>query len=244
MRAPLRDIRQSLKSILVGMRITLKYCFARTVTLQYPDSPPALQPRFRGLHWYEIEKCSACGSCARACPVDCIYIENAGPRKIDKATGKVRGAPMLRYAIDYSKCMFCGLCTFPCPTDCLHMGDVHDLSGYSRPDAVVEFTELAAQGLRTPRPVWMRKSRVPAWARSRDQAWAEREQPAREEMAQALTDTTPPKPAAAAGAGSPSGAPTSAPPASGPPARPEAGGGGSSPGGNPPAASDGSSGGK
>ncbi len=196
MKAPCRDVYQALKTILIGMRITLKYCFARTVTLQYPDMPPALQPRYRGFHWYEIEKCSACKACARACPVDCIYIENSGPRKIDKAAGVSRGGAMLRYAIDYSKCMFCGLCVEPCPTQCLHMGDLHDLSGYSRQDAIVEFAELAKQGLRTPMPLWMQKKHLPPWAQARKDAWAERDRPAREEMLKATTEqpvaTSPP----------------------------------------------------
>jgi NADH-quinone oxidoreductase subunit I len=226
MHSRLGEIHRTLKSILIGMRITLKYCFAKTVTVQYPARPPTLQPRFRGFHWYEIEKCSACGSCARACPVDCIYIQNSGPRKIDKTTGTVRGGAMVRYAIDYSKCMFCGLCTVPCPTDCLHMGDIHDLSGYSRTDAVVEFTELARQGLRTPVPAWMRKRELPDWARARQDAWIERAQPAREEMAKALIDTTPPKkpltpavvenPPAAPASGMTAPGPAAAPPPAGP----------------------------
>ena len=193
MKRPLRSIHQTIRTILIGMRITLQYCFARTVTVQYPDMPPTLQPRFRGFHWYEIEKCSACGSCARACPVSCIYIENTGPRKIDKATGAVRGGAMTRWAIDYSKCMFCGLCCEPCPTECLHMGDIHDLSGYERQDAVVEFTELAKQGLRTPMPIWMRKPNLAAWAQARKAEWLERAAPARGEMLKALIETPFPK---------------------------------------------------
>jgi NADH-quinone oxidoreductase subunit I len=194
MRTYFRNVHQALRTVLIGMRITLQYCFARTVTVQYPDMPPTLQPRFRGFHWYEIEKCSACKSCARACPIDCIYIENAGIRKMDKATGTVRGGAMVRYAIDYSKCMFCGLCCEPCPTECLHMGDIHDVSGYERSAAVVEFTALAAQGLRTPAPLWMQKSRLPAWARARRDAWAEKSRAAREEMRLALTEQPIPKP--------------------------------------------------
>jgi len=133
---------------MIGMRITLKYCFAKTVTVQYPDMAPVLQPRFRGFHYFEIEKCIACDLCAKACPVDCIYIEKSGPRKIDADTGVALGGAMIRYAIDYAKCMFCALCTDPCPTDCIHMGKLHDLSSYSREDVVVEFAELDKQGLR------------------------------------------------------------------------------------------------
>ena len=158
---------------MTGMRITLKYCFAKTVTVQYPDVAPVLQPRYRGFHFFEVEKCIACDLCAKACPVDCIYIEKSGPRKIDKATGIAVGGAMTRYAIDYAKCMFCALCVDPCPTDCIHMGNIHDLSGYDRESMIVEFTELAKEGLQTPQPLWMEKKNLPAWAAQRKSDWTQ-----------------------------------------------------------------------
>ncbi len=200
-RSPVHGVYETLRTILIGMRITLKYCFARTVTVQYPDMPPTTQPQFRGFHWYEIEKCSACKACARACPIDCIYIENSGPRKIDKETGRVRGGAMIRYAIDYSKCMFCGLCCDPCPTECLHMGDIHDHSGYDRPSTIVEFTTLAQQGLRTPMPAWLLKNSLPDWARRLKEKWTNQPEPAREEMRKALAEQPVEKKVPAAPAG-------------------------------------------
>jgi formate hydrogenlyase subunit 6/NADH:ubiquinone oxidoreductase subunit I len=183
------------------MRITLKYCFARTVTVQYPDIAPVLQPRFRGFHFFEIEKCIACDQCAKACPVDCIYIEKSGPRKIDKESGVAMGGAMIRFAIDYSKCMFCALCTEPCPTECIHMGNIHDMSGYDRQSMIVEFTELAKQGLQTPQPLWMQKQAPPAWAQARRQEWLDRGRGVQEKMVNALTEQkTPAKVAAAAAA--------------------------------------------
>ena len=202
-----RNIHQALKTVLVGMRITLKYAFAKTVTVQYPDLPPVVQSRFRGFHWFEIERCSACKSCARACPVDCIYVENAGIRKMDKETGFVRGGAMKRWAIDYSKCMFCGLCTEPCPTQCLTMGNLHDISCYDRKSAIVEFTELAKEGLRTPIPLWMRKKRLPAWVAKLKEEWLERARPNADEMFRATTEQPVAKPAPAAAAPSPPPAP-------------------------------------
>jgi formate hydrogenlyase subunit 6/NADH:ubiquinone oxidoreductase subunit I len=157
-----------------------------------------LQPRFRGIHWYEIEKCIACDMCAKACTVDCIYIEKSGNRKIDKATGVASGGAMTRFAIDYAKCMFCALCCDPCPTDCIHMGNVHAMAGYDRESMIVEFTELAKQGLQTPMPLWAQKDRPPAWAEKQKQVWLDRAAPRREYMQQALVDTTPPKAAPAA----------------------------------------------
>jgi NADH-quinone oxidoreductase subunit I len=194
MREYFRNIYLTLKTILIGMRITLKYCFARTVTLQYPDMAPVLQPRFRGFHYFEIEKCIACDLCAKACPVDCIYIEKTGPRKIDKESGVAMGGAMLRYAIDYSKCMFCALCTDPCPTECIHMGNIHDMSGYDRQSMIVEFTELAKQGLQTPMPLWMQKDGLPEWAQTRKQQWLDSAKSRREEMVKALTEQKPPPP--------------------------------------------------
>ena len=172
-RSYFRNIWQTIYTILVGMRESAKYCFAKTVTVQYPDVAPVIAPRYRGLHYYEIEKCIACDACAKACPVDCIYIEKTAVRKIDKESGIAVGGAMTRYAIDYAKCMFCGLCTDPCPTDCIHMGNIHDLSAYDREGMIVEFTELAKQGLQTPQPLWMQKETLPDWAAKAKKEWLE-----------------------------------------------------------------------
>ncbi len=155
-----RNIFATIKSITTGMRITLRYMFSKTVTIHYPFEKLAFAPRYRGIHEFEADMCIACDMCAKACPVDCIYIDKSGARKIDKATGKVdtKGGDLLRYAIDYQKCMFCALCTEPCPTDCIHMGKNHDLSAYTREDMVVEFAELDGKGLRTPLPLWVERN--------------------------------------------------------------------------------------
>lgn len=191
MRHYFSNIYQTVRTILIGLGVTLKYCFAKTVTVQYPDVAPVLQPRYRGYHYYEVEKCIACDQCARICPVECIHIEKTAPRRLDKNTGLAGGGLMVRYAIDYSKCLFCGLCVEVCPTDCIHMGDIHDMSAYDRASAVVEFTELAKQGLRTPQPLWLRRDRLPAWAQQRKQEWLQRAEPARTVMLQAIRGSEP-----------------------------------------------------
>lgn len=150
-----RNIYDTVQSIGVGLKITIKYCVQKPVTVRYPEQRLSFAPRYRGIHEFEANHCIACDLCAKACPVDCIYIDKTAPRKIDKTTGNATGGELLRFAIDYSKCLFCALCTEPCPTDCIHMGKLHDLSGYSREDVVVEFAELDKKGLHTPIPLWM-----------------------------------------------------------------------------------------
>ncbi len=162
-RSYFRNITDTVRSIVIGMKITMKYCFQKTVGVQYPEQRLQLAPRYRGIHEFEANKCIACDLCAKACPVDCIYIDKTAPRRIDKTTGTVRmedpkNGELLRFAIDYSKCLFCALCTEPCPTDCIHMGKLHDLSSYSREDVVVEFAELDKRNLRTPIPLWMERN--------------------------------------------------------------------------------------
>jgi NADH-quinone oxidoreductase subunit I len=158
-----RNVTHTARSVLVGLRITLKYCFQRPVSVSYPERRLTLAPRYRGIHEFELNKCIACDLCAKACPVDCIYIDKTAPRRIDKGTGLVdesdpKNGKLVRFAIDYSKCLFCALCTEPCPTDCIHMGKLHDLSGYSRKDVVVEFADLDKRGLHTPLPLWMERN--------------------------------------------------------------------------------------
>lgn len=153
-------IYRSVKSILVGMAVTLRYAGKDVVTAQYPDAIVPLAKRYRGFHEYQIERCIACGGCARACPVDCIRIE---------AEGKGKVAVLKRYAIDYSQCLLCGFCTEVCPTECLHMGKLHDMSSYERGSVMVEFADLARQGRQTPEPYWLAKAAemgqdAPEWA--------------------------------------------------------------------------------
>ena len=67
-----------------------------------------VKPRYRGFHRFDLTTCIGCDKCARACPVDCIYIE-----KIKNPVGK--GFRVNGFKIDYTKCMFCALCVDPVP---------------------------------------------------------------------------------------------------------------------------------
>jgi NADH-quinone oxidoreductase subunit I len=125
-----QDMKAGVSTTLQGMRITWSHLFEPTFTIEYPDVQKEIPDSERGIHEYDVERCIACDNCAKACPVDCIYIESIGKGKAAKLT---------RFEIDYQKCLFCNLCVPPCPVDCIKMGKDFDLTGYSREDMVVPF---------------------------------------------------------------------------------------------------------
>jgi len=124
------DMYLAVSSALKGMGVTIKHLWRKPVTLQYPDERWVMPERYKGFVHNNIIRCDACLQCARACPVDCIYIDVAG-------TGKDRWMP--RYAIDYNKCIWCGFCTEPCPTNAITMSHDYDHSVYFRQSYVYEY---------------------------------------------------------------------------------------------------------
>ena len=73
-----------------------------TEHFEYPELPVPVAARYRGFHRFDLTTCISCDQCAKACPVDCIYI---GKERVEGGKGfKITG-----YTIDYTKCMFCAL---------------------------------------------------------------------------------------------------------------------------------------
>ena len=59
-----------------GLVTTFKTMTRPAHTVQYPDQPPELPPRTRGVIALVEENCTVCMLCARECPDWCIYIDS------------------------------------------------------------------------------------------------------------------------------------------------------------------------
>jgi NADH-quinone oxidoreductase subunit I len=118
------------RGLVSGLVTTARTMLRPSHTREYPDVPPSLPPRSRGVIALLEENCTVCMLCARSCPDWCIYIEGhkekAPPRR---PGGKERTVSALdRFDIDYALCMYCGICVEVCPFDALFWSPDYEYS--------------------------------------------------------------------------------------------------------------------
>ncbi|HZZ08403.1 MAG TPA: 4Fe-4S binding protein [Candidatus Binataceae bacterium] len=113
-----RNIKDAVFTIFDGMAVSASHLIRRPYTIQYPDRTPVrvqdmLPFRYRGILDVDLEICTGCLACERACPIDCIVI-------VCEKNAQTRELTISQFDIDIAKCMYCGLCSEPCPTGSIH----------------------------------------------------------------------------------------------------------------------------
>lgn len=141
-----KNIKDAVVTTGVGFGVTFRHLFTRSVTLQYPTEKWDLPERSRMRLQMDWEDCIGCFKCARACPVDCIYITTTKvPKDFDlgeTASGTPKRLLVEQFDIDMSECMYCALCVDPCPEDCLYMTREYEFSVYDREELVYDFVTM------------------------------------------------------------------------------------------------------
>jgi NADH-quinone oxidoreductase subunit I len=138
-----------------GLATTLKTMVTPAHTRQYPDVPPDLPPRTRGVIALVEENCTSCMLCARECPDWCIYIDSHKETIPAPASGgRERSRNVLdRFAIDFSLCMYCGICIEVCPFDALEWSPEFEYAEYDIREMLHEKDRLGQWLETVPPPV-------------------------------------------------------------------------------------------
>lgn len=138
------------------------------VNMLYGDVPQAkdlkydgrlsmkIADRFRGILNVDIEICTACLACSRACPIDCIQIDAPKEGKLLR---------LERFDIDIALCMYCGLCSAPCPTGAIHHTKEFEASTTDFPDLIRRFIDeprIAFRAKKLKEPLGVEPAAAPA----------------------------------------------------------------------------------
>ena len=145
MRNILTETCAGLKSLFIGMRITLGQFFKPTVTVHYPHETLKIPPRFRG-HIELVRdpetgkpKCFVCKLCEKACPSDCITVEGIKPEGAKRKT-------VTNYRLDFTKCSLCGSCVEACRDGAIRFSREYNLAGTSKEEFIMDlFQRLEAE---------------------------------------------------------------------------------------------------
>ena len=129
-----------------GMLTTISHLVKPPVTIQYPEErlDMPIWTRGRPRLIYEVDtgelRCTACGACALACPVDVI--------KIEQHPSPIKGKILDRFDIDMAGCIECALCVEACPFRAITMAPDFEMAAtYDRAfDLVYDMYELRIPG--------------------------------------------------------------------------------------------------
>ena len=118
------EVASALKTLGIGLKVTLKEYFTSKTTEQYPENRKTtlhVARRHRGRLVFKRNddktyKCTACTMCEKACPNDTIKI--LAHMEENPETGRKKKV-LDDYQYDLGDCMFCQLCVNSCNFDAI-----------------------------------------------------------------------------------------------------------------------------
>ena len=123
--------------LIKGLSVTLRRCFSKPNTVEYPEQRLPVGPMFRGGTLdLNQEKCIACGLCALACPNNAIELATEKTESGKKA--------LTLYRRHMPVCLFCNYCVEACPTQAIHWTQDYEMSSLTYDEQIIDC--MAAKG--------------------------------------------------------------------------------------------------
>jgi len=117
--------------LIKGLSITLRRCFSKPTTVEYPEERLPVGPMFRGgCIDLNLEKCIACGLCAMACPNSAIDLTTEKSESGKKV--------MARYFHRLPVCLYCNYCIEACPTQAIQWTRNYEMSSLLHEDLIID----------------------------------------------------------------------------------------------------------
>src|SRR5574344_224916 len=138
------EVKDGIKSLLIGLGVTWREYFTKKGTEQYPEKRHTqhIAERHRGrlVMPHDAEgnnKCVACKLCEMACPNGTIKITS---EQVETEDGKKKRV-LVDYQYDLGECMFCELCVNACPHDAIKFVNEFENSVFGR-DKLVQHLNI------------------------------------------------------------------------------------------------------
>lgn len=107
-----------------GLKITITQILRPKFTRQYPEEQWRPSAAFRGgpvlIQENDVERCVACGLCARVCPALAIEVQGS-------ETELWKERCPVKFEINMLRCIFCGFCEEVCPEEAIVMSKDFEL---------------------------------------------------------------------------------------------------------------------
>ena len=144
-------IASGIKTLVVGLKVTLKEYLTKKSTEQYPENRKTtlhISRRHRGRLVFKRNedgsyKCTACTLCEKACPNGTIKIIS---EMIEDAESGKKKRQLVDYQYNLGDCMFCELCTNSCNFDAIEFVNDFENSVFDRNKLVLHLDKEMYEG--------------------------------------------------------------------------------------------------